>query len=139
MIPRDTQASAPTDRVLRQFAVLWILCFGTIAAVQEGHDGRRTVALVLALLATTVGPLGLVWPRTIRPIFVAWNALARPVGSVIAGVILGLVFYGLFTPVALVGRLLRRDALGVRRQVDARSYWRTKPTARNSAHYLRQF
>jgi hypothetical protein len=130
---------APTDRMLRQFAACWIAFFGLIAAVQEAHYGRSSLALALLLLATTVGPLGLVWPRAIRRIFVGWTTLARPVGWMVSGVLLRIVFYGVFTPVAIIFRIMRRDALGVRRQTGATSYWHTKPSARDSASYLRQF
>jgi hypothetical protein len=53
---------APDDRMLRQFAVLWIVFFGAIALAHEFHHHRHVLPLVFGILAATVGPLGLAWP-----------------------------------------------------------------------------
>jgi hypothetical protein len=94
---------------------------------------------VLAVLAVTVGLLGLTWPRRIKPVFVAWMALAFPIGWIVSRVILGLLFYGLFTPVAWILRLKGRDELGLKRQPEATTYWHRKPSATDKSQYLRQF
>jgi len=130
---------APTDRMLRQFSLLWIIFLGAIAGLQEFYYDRPIVAGILALLAVTVGPLGLAWPATIRPIFIGWMALAYPIGWVVSRVILGILFFGMFAPVALIFRIIGRDAMGLKRQSRAATYWRPKPQARSSAQYLRQF
>ena len=59
----------------------------------------------------TLGPLGLIWPRLLRPIYVAWMVLAFPIGWTISQLILAVMFYGLFTPIGLVFRLIGRDPL----------------------------
>jgi hypothetical protein len=129
----------PTDRILRQFAAIWILFFGTIAARQEFHHNRHGLAILFAVLAVTIGPLGLAWPRVIKPVFVGWMALAYPIGWVVSRVVLGVIFYGLFTPVACVFRLIGRDALALKSQPTAVTYWRPKPGAVDQSQYLRQF
>ena len=82
----------PSDRMLRQFAGIWIIFFGAIAFRQLSHHNRPMVALVLAALALTVGPLGVIWPRWIKPVFVGWMTLAYPIGWVVSRVVLGIVF-----------------------------------------------
>src|SRR5436190_1750540 len=62
----------PDDRTLRQFAGLWVLFFGGMACWQALFRGNATPAAVLGVLAVSIGPLGLVQPRMIRPIFVTW-------------------------------------------------------------------
>jgi hypothetical protein len=138
-MPTHNQALAPTDRMLRQFAGLSTVAFGAIATLQEFGYDRHVLAAVLATLAVTVGPLGLARPRAIKPIFVAWMALVSPIGWIVSRVILGTVFYGLFTPFALTFRLMGRDALGLKRPPQADTYWRRNPNAADSAQYLRQF
>ena len=129
----------PTDRMLRQFAGLWIVVFGLLAA-RRFDDHGDALAIGLGLLAITVGPMGIVWPRAIKPIFVTWMAVATPIGQIVSHVILGVLFYGLFTFVASMFRLIRRDALELQRpSADAPSYWRPAPPARPASHYLRQF
>lgn len=130
---------APTDRMLRQFSGLWIAFFAGIAALQEFHHHRHTLAIVLAALAVTLGPLGLVWPRVMKPVFIGWMALVYPIGWIVSRVILSTLFYLMFTPVAFVFQLMGRDALVLKRQPQATSYWLPKPRAQDSSQYLRQF
>jgi Saxitoxin biosynthesis operon protein SxtJ len=127
----------PSDRMLRQFAGLWIVFFGAIAFRQFQHN-RPTVAAVVAVLAVTVGPMGLFLPRWIRPIFVGWMTAAYPIGWVVSRIVLGTVFYGIFTPVALVFRLIGRDTLALKPKPAADSYWHSKAGA-EKAQYLRQY
>jgi RsiW-degrading membrane proteinase PrsW (M82 family) len=129
----------PTDRMLRQFAALWLVFFLAIAARQEFHHHHRMAAIVLAVLAVTLGPLGMAWPRILRPIFIGWMALAYPIGWVVSRIVLGIIFFGLFTPVAWIFRMIGRDALVLKSQPDAATYWLTKPVATDKAQYMRQF
>jgi hypothetical protein len=129
----------PTARMLRQFGGIWIVFFGAIAAWQEFHHHRRGVAITLAVLAVTIGPLGLVWPRGIRPIFIGWMALVYPIGWTVSRVVLGLIFYGLFTPVAWFFRVTDRDALGLKPRRSADTCWQPKGRVTDKAQYLRQF
>lgn len=130
---------APTDRMLRQFAALLAVFFVAIAARQEFHQHRHTIATLLAALALTVAPLGLVRPRAIRPLFIASMAVAYPIGWVVSRLVLGVIFYGLFTPVAWLFRLAGRDALLLKPKPRAETYWSRKPSAANPAQYLHQF
>ena len=134
-----TSPFAPSDRMLRQFAGLWIVFFGAIAAVQEFRHERHGLALALILLAVIIGPLGLVWPRGIKPIFIGWMALAYPIGWTVSHLMLALLYYGLFTPVALFFRITGRDALALKRKPQADTYWQAKPQASDPAQYLSQF
>jgi hypothetical protein len=129
----------PSDRMLRQFSGLWIVFFGAIAARQEFHHHRHTVALTLAAVAVVIGSLGLAWPRLIKPIFVGWMALALPIGWVVSRVILGILFYGLFTPVALIFRLMGRDAMALKPQPQAATYWLPKDHDVDKSRYFNQF
>jgi hypothetical protein len=133
-----TDPFKPSDKMLRQFAVLWIGFFLLIAARFYYH-GRPTLALVVGVLAVTIGPLGLTLPKAIKPIFVGWMYLAFPIGWVVSRIVLGTIFYGIITPIAYVFRLTGRDALGLKPQPSAASYWHAKPVAPDKAQYLRQF
>jgi hypothetical protein len=129
----------PPARTLRQFAALWAVCFGALAcreAFGPGHAGR---ALAFALLAATVGPLGLVWPRGVRLVYMASMVAAFPVGWAVSRLLLAGIFYGVFTPVALLFKLVGRDALGRRYRPDEPTYWSAKPGPAGPASYLRPY
>jgi saxitoxin biosynthesis operon SxtJ-like protein len=129
----------PSTRTLRQFAGLWILFMGGSAIWQYLAHGRKELALVLGVLALVVGPVGLLFPRALRPLFVTWLAVAFPIGWTVSRIILMILFFGVITPVAVVCRLFGRDVLKLRRQPQAVTYWMPKERPVDVASYFRQF
>ena len=129
----------PTARTLRQFAGLWVLYFGGMAAWHGLAHGRPVLAGLLAALALGVGLPGLVWPQVLRPLFVGWCVLVFPIGWLISRAILAGVFFGIVTPLALLFRWAGRDALRLRRPDGVQSCWVSKPQAPGPRSYLRQF
>jgi hypothetical protein len=124
--------------MLRQFAGLWLLFFGFMAAWQAALE-RPMLAMALAVLAVTIGGLGLLRPQTVRPIFVGWMVLAFPIGWVLSRVLLALLFYGLFTPMGVVFKAIGRDPLRRRPQPARDTYWDPKPAPANVRNYFHQF
>jgi hypothetical protein len=128
----------PPDRMLRQYAGLWTVFFSAMAVWQGYLRGDETLGWVFAALAVTVGPLGVLWPQAVRWLYVAWMVLAFPIGWTISNVILALMFFLVFTPVALVFRLRGRDALGLKPKPGAATYWVDKPVITDPRRYLYQ-
>lgn len=129
----------PTPRTLRQFAVLWIAFFAGIAAYQFFGRQHETVAALAALAAVTIGSLGLAAPAAIRPVFVAWLVMTFPIGWVVSRVGLAVMFYGLITPLAFFFRLRGRDALSLKRNPAAGTYWLPKATPADASSYFHQY
>jgi hypothetical protein len=132
----DIQFS-PSDRTLRQFAGIFLVVFGSLSVVEATLRHRPQLAVAYGMLALAVGSLGLVWPRAIRGLYVAWSVVAFPIGWLVSTAVLGVLFYGLFTPIGLAFRMFGRDLLTLRR-TQVQSYWRPKPAARTSREYFRQ-
>jgi len=120
----------PDRRTLRQFAALWIIFFGAIAAWKS--------SLVVAGVAAAGGALGLAFPMAIRPVFVGWMILAFPIGWLISHVVLSLVYFVVFLPIGLWFRVIGRDALALRKP-DRDTYWTEKPAQEDVSRYFRQF
>lgn len=116
----------------------------------EGRQARRTVLIVGSVLmvmgvwslarqhplraqifcglAVYLLLLGLVAPRWAIPFHAAWMRLAHALGWINSRLILGFLYYGVFTPLGFLRRLAGRDPLR-RRGPGAVSYWvpRSKP------------
>ncbi len=129
---------APSPRMLRQFAGLWIVILGGLACWQGLLRERPVLGAVLGVAAITVGALGLIRPSAVRPIFVALTVATFPVGWVLTRVGLAAVFFGLFAPLAIVFRLAERDVLVLRRPCDRASYWEPKPPPAGARSYFHQ-
>jgi hypothetical protein len=129
----------PPRKVLRQFAGLCLIFFGGWALWEILGRGRTGFGGVLALLAVTIGPLGLIRPEWVRFIYVGWMVLAFPIGWTISQLILLAMFFGLFTPIGLTFRLLGRDTLRRARRPELESYWEPKPASTDLRRYFKQF
>jgi len=76
----------------------------------------------LALAALTAG-ITLVRSQWLAPFKRAWMKLGELLHHVVSPVVLGLIYFGLFTPVGFVMRLAGRDALSRRFEAAAPTYW----------------
>lgn len=133
-IPRD-----PPLRQLRQFAGLWLVFFSLLAGWQALGRSNPIWSAVLGVLALAVGVPGLLRPVLVRPVFVGAMIAGFPIGWLVSKFLLAVVYYVLFTPVALLFRLVGRDALARRRDPAAATYWVPKPAPADSRSYFRQF
>ena len=133
----DGPAADASDRTIRQFAALGGLLLGA-GAVSDFTRGASGRAGSLALVAVSVVAIGVVRPRMIRPVFIAALAITVPVRAVVSAIILGIMYYVVFTPIAVVFRLAGRDALSRRRHTEAPTYWVPKVTAADVRSYFRQ-
>ena len=134
----DDAPVSTSNKTLRQFAGLCLLIFGGLAGWEYFGRHQQSLALLFAGLAIVLGCGGLVWPRGIRPVFVTAMALTMPIGWVVSRLLLGVLFYGLFTPVGFVFKLIGRDALTRRYTPERASYWEPKQGATDIRSYLRQ-
>ncbi len=129
----------PDRKTLRQFAGLWLVFFGGMALWQALVRGRPSLGLSIGALALVVGLAGLTQPEWVRLIYVGWMVLAFPIGWTVSQVILLIMYFGLFLPIALIFRLIGRDPLQRTRRVGVESYWAPKPAPADVRSYFKQF
>ena len=129
--------TAPKLKTLRQFAGLWLLFFGGLAAWRAWHGVVDTRTEALGVMAVLIGGLGLVQPAAMRWIYTGWMILAFPIGWTVSRLMVMALFFLVFTPVALIFRLMGRDTLKLRR-VPATTYWKPKAQSANVKEYFRQ-
>ena len=67
--------------------------------------------------------LGVIWPRALKYVYIAWMALAFVLGFVMSNVILTLFFFLFVTPIGLLARLFQKDFLARKWDKRAASYW----------------
>ncbi len=85
--------------------------------------------------------LGLVWPRSLRLVYLGWMALAFLLGHVVSTVLLVLFFCLVVTPIGLLARCLGKDFLTRKWDRQAASYWlpRERSVPKSKADYEQQF
>ena len=83
---------------------------------------------------------GVIWPRALKYVYIAWMALAFTLGFVMSNVILTLFFFLFVTPIGLLARLFQKDFLARKWDKRAASYWiRHGSEVKTANTYERQF
>ena len=95
--------------------------------------------LLLGCIGGAVGLVCLVVPVIARPLYYIWYAIAAAIGLFMANLIFSIMFFAVFTPLAIVIRLLGRDALNLKWKRSAPSHWQDAPPMRPAGDYFRQF
>ena len=139
MIREELKALKTGTRELRRFALTVGAVFLLLAA-WSAWRGRFFYPYLLAAGVVLIVP-GLLFPRVLRLVYMAWMALAFALGIVASTVLLTLFFYLVVTPVGRLARLFGKDFLNEKWNSSADSYWiavrRSEP--RTKADYQQQF
>lgn len=135
----------PSRSKLREFAVIWLVAFSLIAALVAwklgcfSGGGSWIIPHFLWALAVLVGITGILFPGAVRPVYIAWMGMAFPIGWLISHVLLALIYYGLFTLIAVAFRLLGRDSLKLKFNQAAATYWEKLEPETSTKRYLQKF
>lgn len=113
----------------RAFGLKVGAAFLVIAGISwwRGHDWAP---VVLGSLGGMLVLGGLVAPRLLRPVHVAWFGFARVLSRFTTPIFMGIVYFVVLTPTALVSRLVGRRPL--RQRADTSGYWVLRPVESRS-------
>ena len=81
--------------------------------------------------------LALVQPKLLAPLNRAWTRFGLLLGAIVAPIVMGVIYFGLITPMALLARLLGKDFLRLKRDPAAATYWLQRQDPRPSPERLR--
>lgn len=126
----------PTDR---SFGLTFAAVFALLAAwlLYRGSSHWMTSLGVSAAFAL----LALVFARVLHPLNVAWMWFGGVLNRIVSPIVLGIIYFGVFTPVALVFKVRGRDPLNRKFEPSKPSYWldRTPPGPDAERSFPRQF
>ena len=124
---------------LRKFGLLMAAVLVLVSGYLWYEDAMDPAQVVFSVAAGFL-IVGLVLPVVLTPMYFPWMWLARILAFVNTHLLLGFVFYTLFTFIGLGMRLLGRDPLDRKILPDSDSYWQRRESPLLSReHYLRQF
>jgi hypothetical protein len=130
----------PSPRELRHFAAIWFPLFSfAVATFLYVVATFPTGAVAAAVLGVVIAFVGYRRPRFIHPIYLIWMYAAYPIGFVVSHLLLGVIFYGVFTTIGFLMRLFAYDPLQRRLRTEESSYWTPIQSVTNKAEYFRQF
>ena len=129
----------PDKRELRQFAGMWLGFFGAIGGYLFWTSGSQGWGAVVGAVAALVGLPGLLLPQIMKPIYVVWMTAAFPIGWTISHLLLGVIFYGVVTPIGLTLRLFGYDPMNRKFEPEAKTYWSERPVDTDTSRYFRMY
>jgi hypothetical protein len=123
----------------RTFGWVFTGIFLIIAGYLWYHDGKPLAIQIFLVLAVTFFAFSLFMPIVLRPFNKAWYKLGLLMGRVVSPIVLGILFFILISPIAIVMRLAGRDALKLRKQ-NVQSHWIDRaPPGPSSDSFKEQF
>ena len=108
------ESALPSDRKFGwTFAALFVL----VGALS--HPWLIALGALFAVVTVTRAEL-------LAPLKRAWMRLGELLNRVVSPVVMAVIFFAVFTPVGLVMRAFGRDALSLRYEPKADSYWKRR-------------
>jgi hypothetical protein len=131
----------PSTSQLRQFGWISLAGFPLVGVMLTKAVGLPMVAFWICLgVGLAMGLLALLGAvAAIKPVYIGMMLIALPIGAAISFVLLSLIYFGMFTPVAVAFRLAGRDPLERKIDRSAPSYWHVRTKQRAPASYLRLY
>jgi hypothetical protein len=115
---REEVVKGSSDRTLGLVFTVFFLAVGLLPLVR--HHPLRPWALIVSAVFLV---LALACPFVLKPLNYVWLKLGLLLHAITNPIILGALFYLVFTPFALVFRMMGKDFLRLHFDTEAKSYW----------------
>ena len=127
-------AKLPSNRRFGLTFSAVFLALGAYAAI-KAHGAAVYVSLFA--IGVMFGSIALTVPRILAPLNVVWFRFGELLGRIVSPLVLGIIYFGLLAPIALIARALGRDELHLKRRT-VPSYWVSRnppgPTGQSFTH-----
>lgn len=114
----------------KKFGLLFFGIFLAMALYAYSKNVATLTVGLLLLLSSAFLISSFFYQALLNPLNKAWFMLGLALGKIVSPIVLGIIFFGLITPIALIARLLGRDELKLKRPKKS-SYW-SEPIGSNS-------
>ena len=113
----------------RNFGIVFSIVFLIIAIWPILNQNEiRIWSMIISLIFLI---LGLINSKLLSPLNKAWFKFGLILGSVIAPIVMGIVFFLVVTPTGLIMKVLGKDLLGLKRNKN-NTYWLEKDNSNNN-------
>ena len=85
----------------------------------------KNYMIVCFIFSLIFGIVAYLKPDLLRPLNKLWMSLGLLLGKIISPIVLGVIFFGLFTPIALFMKVIGRDELCLKIK-DRSTNWKTR-------------
>ena len=121
----------------RRFGVFFTFVFAVTAAYFY-YTENITWAYAFIIISLSFLIITIVKSDILLPLNKLWMLLGLLLGMIVSPIVLGVIFFGLFTPTAILMRVSGRDELKLKFSKKS-SYWITRSEPINSNSFKNQF
>jgi|TARA_B110000003_G_C16438463_1_gene453052 hypothetical protein len=121
----------------RKFGFFFTFIFA-VAAVYFYYSANVSWAYVFIAAASIFLLVTLIKSDALLPLNKLWMRFGLLIGMIVSPIVLWIIFFGLFTPIAMLMRLIRRDELRLKFSQKV-SHWITRSEPINSESFKNQF
>jgi hypothetical protein len=120
-LQKSRSLSPGSDRSFGLIMAVASFVFGCLPWL-SGHEPR----LVLLAMAGAFLVVALLFPRLLRPLNILWFRFGLLLSKVMTPVIMGILYFGVVTPISLLGRLSGKSFLPLKPDTLEASYWTSR-------------
>ena len=121
----------------RKFGFFFTFVFLIIASYFFLSDGIL-ISYAFFTLAAVLLLITFVNEHALHPLNKLWMIFGQLLGILISPIILGIIFFGIFTPYSLIMRLFGRDELKLKLR-KTKSYWKIRDQSMPLTNFRKQF
>jgi hypothetical protein len=121
----------------RKFGFFFTFVFA-VAAAYFYYSANVSWAYVSMVAALTFLLISLVKSDALLPLNKLWMRFGLLIGMIVSPIVLGVIFFGLFTPIAILMRLIGRDELRLKFTQKA-SHWISRGAPIKPGSFKNQF
>jgi hypothetical protein len=129
-----TKIELPSNK---KFGFFFTVVFLIIASYFFLSD-RILISYVFFVFTAILLLITFINEHALLPLNKLWMRFGHLIGTIISPIVLGVIFFGIFTPYSLLMRLFGRDELKLK-LVKSRSYWKLRIQSLPLTNFRKQF
>ena len=129
-----TEIKLPSNKKFGYFFSLFFLIISSYFIYSSNH----TIGIILAIFATLFLATTLLNADLLLPLNKIWMYFGVLLGMIISPIVLGIIFFGLFTPYSLIMSIIGRDELNLK-YTKKESHWIYRSQAIQQTNFKQQF
>ena len=121
----------------RKFGFFFCFIF-FIVATYSHYSNFSFISYIFGLLTIILFAITICYENKLKPFNHGWMRLGVIIGSIISPIVLGSIFFLIFTPIAFIMRIFGRDELALN-SLQKSSYWVVRKEEIHSESFKNQF
>lgn len=108
----------------KSFGLVFFVIFIIIALWPLLNDGNIRIWSIIVSIIFLI--LGLLNSKILTPFNKLWMRLGALLGLIVSPIVMGVVYFGIITPIGLIMKLFGKDVLNLKLDKNKKTYWTLK-------------